>query len=262
MEALTNKELQRKLKHYPEDMLIFISKPDSVYTKCNHLRKRWLYPINKECIVLESEAPYPEEILQQEKKFIKKVLKIFNKQFIRMNKFFSHLKTILIHKKWVLYYCHKCGFTWAGIMHDVSKFSPIEFWESVKYYQGTQSPIVACKKDKGYSLAWLHHKGRNPHHYEYWTDNYDSGTTRIKMPFRYVVELICDYLAAGKTYNGKKFTYKSEYNWWLMNKDSKYMHPKTKDFVEMVFAYLASGVDVLNKKTLKHLYSITNADEN
>lgn len=175
-----------------------------------------------------------------------------------MRKFFLHLKTVLTHKKWVLYYCHKCGFTWAGIVHDLSKFSPVEFWESVKYYQGNRSPIVACKEDKGYSLAWQHHKGRNPHHYEYWTDNYDSGTTRIKMPFRYAVELICDYLAAGKAYNGKDFTYENEYNWWLTNKDAKYMHPRTKAFVEIVFAYLASGVDVLNKKTLKHLYTITN----
>ena len=97
--------------------------------------------------------------------------------------FFGHLKTVLIHKYWVFYYCCKLGIPWQGITHDLSKFSWTEFSESVKYYQGgTKSPIPVIKEKNGYSKAWQHHKGRNPHHYEYWTDNYDSGTTYIEIP--------------------------------------------------------------------------------
>ena len=95
----------------------------------------------------------------------------------------KHFKKICTHKYWVTKYCFKMGLYYQGIMHDMSKFSLVEFGESLKYYQGTSSPIDACKKVNGYSLAWQHHKGRNPHHYEYWTDNYDKGTTAIKMPF-------------------------------------------------------------------------------
>ena len=148
-----------------------------------------------------------------------------------------HFKKICIHKYWVAYYCFKAGLYWQGIMHDMSKFSWIEFWESVKYYQGSSSPINACKADKGYSLAWQHHKGRNPHHYEYWTDNYDNGTTCIEMPYKYAVELICDWLGAAKAYFGKDFSYQKEYN-WLVNKLEN-THPKihknTADFVLVVF---------------------------
>ena len=120
---------------------------------------------------------------------------------ITIRKFFGHLKTVLVHKYWVLVYCRKLGITWRGLTHDLSKFSPVEFWESVRYWDGKTSPIVKCKADKGYSLAWQHHKGRNRHHYEYWVDNLDQGGTPIKMPWKDLLELIADYLGAGRAYN-------------------------------------------------------------
>lgn len=150
----------------------------------------------------------------------------------------GHLKTVLTHKKWVFYYCCKLGIPWQGITHDLSKFSPIEFKESIRFYQGGKSsPIPAAKKEQGYSLAWLHHKGRNPHHYEYWTDNYDSGTTCIKIPWNYFLEMIADYLAAGRTYQGKDFTFESEYKWWMKKKDSCKMNDVTKEFLTEVLSH-------------------------
>jgi len=150
--------------------------------------------------------------------------------------FFKHLKTILIHKFWVFYYCCKLGIVWQGITHDLSKFSLVEFKESIRFFQGGKaSPIPAAKKEQGYSLAWQHHKGRNPHHYEYWTDNYDSGTTYIKMPYKYVLELVADYLAAGKTYNGKNFTVKQEIEWWNGCKDGKAINNETKLLITYIF---------------------------
>lgn len=111
-------------------------------------------------------------------------------------------------------YCFHYGLIWRGIKHDFSKFSPIEFFESAKYYNGTHSPIDECKKDKGYSKAWLHHKGRNSHHYEYWQDNFDNGGTPLCMPFNDTLEMLCDYLAAGCAYMGKNFSYAAESDWW------------------------------------------------
>lgn len=158
-----------------------------------------------------------------------------------MKNIWNHFKKICIHKFWVAYYCFKCGIYWQGLVHDLSKFSWTEFWESVKYYQGTSSPINACKADKGYSLAWQHHKGRNPHHYEYWIDRYDDGTVAIEMPYKYTIELICDWFGAARAYLGKDFTYQSEYK-WLVNK-LKNTHPKinenTAKFVLIVFKTLA-----------------------
>lgn len=147
-----------------------------------------------------------------------------------------HFIKICKHKKWVFYYCKKAGIPIQGLVHDLSKFSPTEFLESVKYYQGASSPIDACKKEKGYSNAWFHHKGRNKHHYEYWTDNFDYGGKPIEMPLKYKKEMICDYMAAGRAYYGSKFTFEKEYEWW-QNKKQKplLMHEKDKAFVDNFF---------------------------
>ena len=128
-----------------------------------------------------------------------------------IEKFFKHFWMICKHKYWVFYFACKCGIPIRGFFHDFSKFHPTEFFESVKYYTGTKSPIVSCKEDKGYSLAWQHHKGHNPHHYEYWIDNLDNGGTPLIIPFKYCVEMVCDWLAAGKSYQGKNFNYDNEF---------------------------------------------------
>ena len=157
-----------------------------------------------------------------------------------IQKFFGHLKTVTKHKYWVWYYMNKCGHGWRGLWHDMSKFSPTEFWESVKYYNGTRSPIDACKEEKGISMAWMHHKGRNPHHYEYWVDNFDHGGEPKEMPWRYKVEMICDYLAAGRAYMGKNFSYKAEYEWWLKKLESpRRQHKNDKAFVSRILGQLS-----------------------
>lgn len=127
---------------------------------------------------------------------------------------FRHLKTVSIHKFYVAKYCFIAGLYWQGVVHDFSKFSPIEFWESVKYYQGTRSPIAACKEEKGYSDAWLHHKGKNRHHYEYWQDCFDGGTIHLEMPYKYALEMLCDNIAANQVYNGNKLSFINLINWW------------------------------------------------
>ena len=147
----------------------------------------------------------------------------------------KHFKLITHHKWLVFKLCCKIGEPWRGFMHDWSKYSPTEFFESVKYYQGGKSsPINACKADKGYSLAWQHHKGRNPHHYEYWVDKLDEGGVAINMPEKYKLEMLADYLAAGKVYMGESFTYKAEYD-WLKNKleKSPKMHSDVRCFLEI-----------------------------
>lgn len=157
-------------------------------------------------------------------------------------RFIGHTKTVIKHKFWVWYYMNKCGLKWGwrGLWHDMSKFSPTEFWESVKYYSGTRSPIDACKEENGISMAWMHHKGRNPHHYEYWMDNFDKGGEPKEMPWRYKVEMICDYLAAARAYMGKNFSYKAEYEWWKKKLElPRSQHENDKKFVSRILRNLA-----------------------
>ena len=61
---------------------------------------------------------------------------------------FKHINLVFHHKWLVFKLCCKIGIPWRGFTHDWSKFSPIEFWESVKYYDGHKSPITVCKEKK------------------------------------------------------------------------------------------------------------------
>lgn len=170
-----------------------------------------------------------------------------------------HFKKICKHKYYVGKYCWKLGLYKQGIMHDISKLSPIEFFESVKYYQGDRSPIDACKEVNGYSMAWQHHKGRNPHHYEYYVDNLDKGGEALIMPKKYAFELICDYIGAAKAYMGKDFTYEKEYEWWLKKRTNIAMHPAIKIFITVIFLQLKKNNEekVLNKRYLNLAYKLS-----
>ena len=176
-----------------------------------------------------------------------------------MGKAFKHFVLITKHKGYVFKNCWKAGLIWRGIKHDLSKYSPTEFIESIKYFTGDKSPIDNCKAHKGYSKAWMHHKGRNTHHYEYYVDNCDNGGVAIQMPFKDAVELICDYLGAGQAYMKKDFSYEAEYEWW-QNKKSKplLMHNQTKIFIEKCLFELKNNPNndknILNKRNLLEYY--------
>ena len=169
---------------------------------------------------------------------------------------FRHFILINRHKFWVFAYCAKAGLIRQGLFHDVSKFSPVEFFESVKYYDGKMSPIVKCKLENEVSLAWLHHKGRNKHHYEYWQDDFDHGTNHLHMPYEYAMEMICDYLAAGHTYVKKEFSYKGEYEWWLEKQKIAAMDERTKRFVDSMLKTMVreDSCNVLRFKRSYFLY--------
>lgn len=122
----------------------------------------------------------------------------------------GHLRTITRHKFLVMRYCFRVGLYRQGLLHDLSKYGPTEFWVGARYFQGYRSPNAAERIHKGYSEAWLHHKGRNKHHFEYWID-FGGGRNGIAyagmpMPTRYVVEMFCDRMAASKVYEGEAYT--------------------------------------------------------
>ncbi|MBR1743849.1 MAG: catalase [Lachnospiraceae bacterium] len=159
------------------------------------------------------------------------------------NNFWGHLGTILHHKKLVRHYLFRAGLYKQGIMHDWSKYSPVEFWAGVKYYQGgVKSPNHKEKHAKGYSSAWLHHKGRNRHHYEYWIDFSEKpldGLQGMKMPDRYIVEMFCDRIAASKNYNRDTYDDSFPLRYYEKNKIYYVMHPHTKELLEKLLHLLA-----------------------
>lgn len=137
-------------------------------------------------------------------------------------------------------HCFKVGLIRQGLTHDLSKFSPSEFWAGVKYYQGTRSPQAREREIFGYSAAWLHHKGRNKHHYEYWVDgDKDGKPVYVKMPPKYFAEMICDRVAASKIYKGKSYTDSSPLEYFLSRKDKAAMNEETARDLEYFLTLLS-----------------------
>ena len=146
----------------------------------------------------------------------------------------GHFKTITSHKFLVMKYCFKVGLYKQGFLHDLSKYSPTEFMVGAKYYQGTRSPNNAEREATGVSTSWLHHKGRNKHHFEYWTD-YNPKTRRmeaVEMPLKYVKEMFCDRVAAGKIYLDDKYTNDNPIEYFLKGNAKTSMHPNTAKLLE------------------------------
>lgn len=156
-------------------------------------------------------------------------------------KWLKHLKKIKRHKRMVMKYCFKVGLYKQGLLHDLSKYSPTEFLAGVKYYQGYRSPNDAEREDKGYSGAWLHHKGRNKHHLEYWTDyglKEDETIVGVEIPVKYVVEMLCDRIAASRNYNGEKYTDAAPYEYYMKSKKHYIIHEKTAALLESLLIML------------------------
>ena len=156
-------------------------------------------------------------------------------------KAWQHLKTINHHKWLVLQGCFRVGLYWQGLTHDLSKYSPTEFRTGARYYQGNRSPNAAEREDKGYSEAWMHHKGRNRHHCEYWSDM-DGATKRyvpIAMPRKYLVEMVMDRRAACMTYQGDAYTDASPLRYFERGLEKHSMHEKTTRELEYLLTMLA-----------------------
>lgn len=169
--------------------------------------------------------------------------------------FIGHLKTITKHRHKVIKHCFKAGIFFQGLRHDLSKYSPAEFIEGIKYYQGTRSPNEQAREVNGYSLAWMHHKGRNKHHFEYWTDiNLKTGNYEpVEMPLKYVVEMFCDRVAASKIYNGDKYTDDMSIKYFNRKKGERVIHPKTSDLLEQLLTMLAEKGEEETFKYIRQL---------
>lgn len=157
-------------------------------------------------------------------------------------KAWKHLRTILHHKNLVRKGCFQVGLYWQGISHDWSKYSPVEFLVGCKYFQGNKSPNNAERIDKGYSSAWLHHKGRNKHHLEYWIDygvGEDRSITGMKMPTKYVVEMFIDRVAASKNYQKDAYRDDSALKYYENGKSYHVIHPESRELLERLLHMLA-----------------------
>lgn len=180
-----------------------------------------------------------------------------------IKRFKGHFYTITKHKILVTKLCFKCGMYKQGLLHDLSKYSLIEFFSGVKYYQGNRSPIDAEKEDKGYSLGWLHHEGRNKHHFEYWIDkDYNTLTLRcLDMPLNYLIESTLDRIAASKVYN-PYYTQKAPLDFFENGKDRYFMGYENARRYRFLLNYLAQNGEEKALEYYTELYKEWRKDHN
>lgn len=161
-----------------------------------------------------------------------------------LKKCWRHLKTITKHKWYVMMACFKVGLYWQGIKHDLSKYSITEFYASAKHFQGDKSPVDAEKIKNGYSLAWQNHKAKNKHHWHYWTDFENGELIVIKMPAKYLAEMLCDWVGAGKAYNRGNWSIDTFKGWYHHDKDNMVLHKLTRSYIELLVDNVKSEQDL------------------
>ena len=173
----------------------------------------------------------------------------------------EHLRTVGRHRRLVRYYCLRLGLVWQGLTHDLSKYSPTEFWRSARYYLGYRSPNDQERKEIGVSLSWLHHKGRNKHHLEYWIDysTTKAGLTGMKIPLRYVCEMVCDRVAASQIYLGDKYTDASPWQYYEKSKDHYLLHPETRALLEKLLLMVR---DLGQERTFAYIRFLLGCEDN
>ena len=164
----------------------------------------------------------------------------------------KHFITITRHKYYVFIHCVKAGIFFRGLLHDLSKYSYTEFSAGIRFYQGTRSPNEKEREQNGFSAAWLHHKGRNRHHFEYWKDyNYITKTEQpVKMPLKYVKEMFCDRVAASKIYMKDGYSDEAPLNYFLRGKATRVIHKETSELLESLLRMLSEKGE---KETFKYI---------
>ena len=167
-------------------------------------------------------------------------------------KAWQHFKTVTTHRWIVMKGCFAMGLIRQGLTHDLSKYSPTEFWNGARHYQGDRSPNAREREMKGYSEAWMHHKGRNRHHYEYWTDM-DKATGRyesVHMPRRYLAEMVADRVAACKVYEGENYTPGSALAYLERSRERNLINSQTRQELAYLLTMLR---DEGERKTFRYI---------
>jgi len=141
--------------------------------------------------------------------------------------YFKYFKYVFRHKYYVMKECFKMGLYWQGIVHDLSKFLPSEAKAYANFFSGDNEnkSLFAGK----FKYAWLYHQKRNKHHWQYWVLLEDvNRETLLKIPTKYLKEMLCDWIGAGLAIHGKKDIHK----WYEMNKSKIRLHDESRQELE------------------------------
>ena len=78
---------------------------------------------------------------------------------------------------------------------------------------------------------------------------------KASMPFKYILEMICDDLAAGMTYQGKKWYPGYQLTYWNKVREEAKMNETMKQLLDKVYTEISlHGLKVLKRKQIKEWY--------
>lgn len=139
-----------------------------------------------------------------------------------MNRHIKYLKYAILHKWIVFKECAKRGQLWRGLVHDLSKFLPCEYFPYVDHFYGVNN-------QSAFDHAWNRHQKSNKHHWQYWVLTPDDGEPKaLEIPRHYVIELVSDWYSAGMVITGGNNLAK----WYSANKGKMILHPNTRNYIE------------------------------
>ncbi len=140
---------------------------------------------------------------------------------------------------------------WAvEFAHDHSKDEPDEYEPYDAYFYGNNRSYEVVQN---YQQAWLLHLHRNPHHWQYWVlinDDPKEGEIVLEMPYRYILEMICDWWS----FSWQTGNLEEIFKWY--DEHSLYMKlaPKTRATVESVLGKIRNKLqnDISDDRELFH----------
>ena len=167
--------------------------------------------------------------------FLRKRLRI--REFLRVQ--VRYAKYILIHRWFVFVECVKLGIPVRGLLHDLSKLRPDEWFAYARWYNGTWGLrfnggfywefVRQAEWRAAINRAWLRHQHRNRHHWQYWILVNDSPPIQfLEMPLKYRKEMLADWRGAGRAKKG----YDNTPEWYLANRENIVLGPKTRKWIE------------------------------
>lgn len=158
--------------------------------------------------------------------------------FFKMN--IAYLRYMAVHKWYTFIACYKLGVPWRGVVHDLSKFLPDEWFPYLWLHYGWMSPCSPQEKlrrKSRYRLAWLRHVHRNPHHWQWWVFQAKRNAKKVlPMPKDYACEMLADWYGAARAQGNIKDNAVSFWFHEQLKTEMILLHPETQEFIEELIA--------------------------
>lgn len=127
--------------------------------------------------------------------------------------------------------------------HDASKYDDEEYEAYCAYFYDESGNKE--EQDLAFQYAWLHHQHNNPHHWQHWLLKEDDGDLKaLDMPFKYIIEMICDWWSFSWTKNDLY----EIFNWYDKNKKKIILGKETKKQVENILKQIKEKLDEEDSK--------------